>query len=240
MELLEAAATWLFDEHDVERIDATVHPDNLRSLRLLESCGFEFEGLDRNTLWNRHGRVDDHRYSLTPQLQEEWQNRPRHRPDTVELVEPYPTGLRHVLALRTHKTQEAFVAPIAVSLAQVAVPPYEEGFDGNAGDPRTVPWPRIVHADGEPVGFVMCEAPTEADPEPYLWRLLIDRLHQRRGIGKRVIELVFDQARAWGASSITVSWVPGVGSPEPLYRAFGFEPTGEIDDGEIVARARLT
>ena len=33
--------------------------------------------------------------------------------------------------------------------------------------------------------------------------------------------------------------VPAPGGPEPFYRSFGFEPTGEIDEGEVVARLRL-
>jgi len=137
------------------------------------------------------------------------------------------------------KSQERMVAPIAVSLAQVAVPPFQDGVAGKPGDPRRVLWPRIVHADGEPVGFVMLEEPTAANPEAFLWRLLIDRLHQRRGIGQRVVQAVIDQAVAWDCKAIGVSWVPGVGSPEPLYLAMGFEPTGEIDDGEVVARRVL-
>jgi hypothetical protein len=30
-----------------------------------------------------------------------------------------------------------------------------------------------------------------------------------------------------------------VGSPGPMYLSMGFEPTGEIDDGEIVGRLVL-
>ena len=35
------------------------------------------------------------------------------------------------------------------------------------------------------------------------------------------------------------SWVPGDGSPEGFYLGFGFEPTGEIEDGELVGRLRV-
>ncbi|MBA2317379.1 MAG: GNAT family N-acetyltransferase [Euzebyales bacterium] len=41
-------------------------------------------------------------------------------------------------------------------------------------------------ADQEIVGFVRLALRTPHHPEPYLWRLLIDRLHQRRGLGHRV------------------------------------------------------
>ena len=36
-----------------------------------------------------------------------------------------------------------------------------------------------------------------------------------------------------------VSWVAGKGSPEPMYLARGFVPTGNIHDGEIEARLTL-
>ena len=238
-EALAAVVEWLFAEQGVSRVSAMLHPDNGRSARVLESCGFLFEGHLRNSYWRGEENSDDWVYGMTPEDHQRWVSRERSRPDVIELLEPYPTGLRHVVTLATHHSQEKFVSPITVSLAQMAIPPYEEGFAGNDGDPRVVPWTRIVHADGEPVGFVMVESPTEANPEPYLWRLLVDRMHQRRGIGKYVIERVIEQARAWGSESMSVSWVPGVGSPEALYLAMGFVPTGEIDDGEIVGRLVL-
>ena len=85
----------------------------------------------------------------------------------------------------------------------------------------------------------MVALPNEVTTEAYLWRLMVDRFHQRRGIGRRVVEIVIDRARGWGAPALDTSWVPGPGSPEPLYRSMGFEPTGEIDDGEVVARLEL-
>ena len=235
-EALAGVIDWLFDIQGISRAYAMLHPDNHRSARVLETCGFVYEGHAKNACWIEDEVSDDLMYGMTPAQRVEWNERPRTRPSTIELVEPYPTGLRQVIELGTHRSQERMVTPIVISLAQVAVPPYEEGFEGNPGDPRVVPRPRVIHADGEPVGFVMLQEPTEANPEPHLWRLLIDRLHQRRGIGKKVLDVVIEQAKAWGSESITVTWNPGVGSPGPLYLSMGFEPTGEIEDGEIVAR----
>jgi diamine N-acetyltransferase len=85
----------------------------------------------------------------------------------------------------------------------------------------------------------MVALPHEHSPEPYLWRLLIDRLHQRRGIGGRVLDLVDDECRRLGATSLLTSWGSGKGSPEPFYRRRGFQPTGALIDEEIEARKRL-
>ena len=80
---------------------------------------------------------------------------------------------------------------------------------------------------------------TPNHPEPYLWRLLIDRMHQRRGIASRALALIAEECRAMGDSTLLVSWVEGKGSPRPFYLAHGFVPTGRIVDGETEARLQL-
>jgi len=237
-EALNGLVDWLFDVRCVTRVAASLHPYNLRSAKVLERCGFAFEGHTRNSFWAGDENSDDWLYGLTPTLRNNWNSRPTHRPKSVTLVEPQPSGLRHILSLEPHQSQKHFVAPIATSLAQVAVPPFEQG-DSTTDQLRVNPWPRIIYADDEPVGFVMLERPTKTNPVPFLWRLFIDRLHQRRGIGWQVLDLVADQARNWGCDALLVSWVEGYGSPAPMYLRFGFEATGEVEDGETVGRLRL-
>jgi diamine N-acetyltransferase len=70
----------------------------------------------------------------------------------------------------------------------------------------------------------------------FLWRLLIDKRYQKRGIGREVLTQIADLVRADGRTELLTSYEPGDGEPGPFYRKFGFEPTGEIDDGEIVLR----
>ena len=43
-----------------------------------------------------------------------------------------------------------------------------------------------------------------------------------------------------GCREIFLGYVPGNAVAERLYARFGFVPTGEIEDGEIVARLDLT
>jgi diamine N-acetyltransferase len=106
-------------------------------------------------------------------------------------------------------------------------------------DAPVEPWMRAVQADGLLVGFVMIAAPRRHDPEPFLWRLLIDRLHQRRGIGTMVLDALEGQCRRWGVDSILVSWSTERGSPESFYMRNGFVPTGLLIDGEVEARKYL-
>ena len=125
------------------------------------------------------------------------------------------------------------MAPMPGSLAQALIAP----LDG-PGTPQT-PWLRAIEADGEVTGFVMLALIDDPEQVPFLWRLLIDRMHQRRGIAGMALDLVEDDVRAMGEAALMTSWIPGRGSPEPFYRARGFEPTGDIDNGEVVARKTL-
>lgn len=101
------------------------------------------------------------------------------------------------------------------------------------------PWPRVVVADDEVVGFVVMLEPTPTHPVPYLWRLLIDRRHQRRGIGTRVLDLITDRYRQRGDQVLRVQYGQGPGNPSPLYVAHGFVPTGKVVDDEIEAILRF-
>ena len=106
-------------------------------------------------------------------------------------------------------------------------------------DVPVVPWFRGIYADGEPAGFLMTTEVTDAHPLPYLWRLLIDRRHQGRGIGSRALRVLIDRYRAEGCAALTTSWADVPGGPEPFYRGLGFVPTGELDDEEVVGRLEL-
>ncbi|WP_433296471.1 GNAT family N-acetyltransferase [Pseudonocardia sp. CA-142604] len=131
-----------------------------------------------------------------------------------------------VCALRVRKHQRKFVASVSCSLEDAADEPEEN------------PWYRAVYSGEEPVGFVMVSLP-DSDGRFYLWRLLIDKRHQGRGIGREVLAQIVDTVRSEGGSELFTSYEPGKGAPGPFYRKFGFEPTGEIDDGEIVLKLSL-
>lgn len=216
----------------VHRFVATLDPENVPSMRVLEALGFTFESLAREAELIRGEWVDDLRYALLAAARAAWKVRPRTPAAEVELVEITPDDAYLWGRLRTHHSQERFVSPMALSFRDALFP---EVIDGAP----VVPWMRGVLADGERVGFLMLAMVTDHHPEPYMWRLLIDRMHQRRGLGTQVLAALCAQLRAWGHTTLTTSWGQGPGSPEPFYLAHGFVPTGDIDDDEIVGRVRL-
>jgi len=232
VEAVDALLDWLFDDVGVMRVSATLHPDNRPSAMVLERTGFLFEGHTRLSHWVGDESSDDWIYGQVRSDRDTWKTRPRRPPARLHLVELTTENERDVFRLRTHKTQEEFVAPMSGSYADALFPEVVDGAP-------VVPWMRGVVADDSLVGFVMLALTTEHHPEPFLWRLLIDRMHQRRGIGARVLDLISRECLAMGDTTLLTSWVEGKGSPSPFYLGHGFEPTGHIVDGETEARKRL-
>ncbi|HEX8025490.1 MAG TPA: GNAT family N-acetyltransferase [Candidatus Limnocylindrales bacterium] len=141
------------------------------------------------------------------------------------------------VALRRAPGQEEFVASVEKSFADAA-----ENMDAR---PRM--W---TLNDGDAVvGFVMLAdglppevlARNPAIPGPYfLWRLLIDAPLQRRGYGAAALDalVAYVQTRP-GGTSLSLSCHPGDDGPQPFYERYGFVPTGEVMDGEIVMNLNL-
>jgi diamine N-acetyltransferase len=136
-----------------------------------------------------------------------------------------------VRELRVSPGQELFVTGVADSLDEAAATPHAN------------PWYRAIYAGDAPVGFVMLS--WDVMPAPgirgpwYLWRLLINERHQRRGYARAALSQVIELIRAAGATELFTSYQPGDGEPWPFYESFGFRPTGELDEGEIVLKLDL-
>jgi diamine N-acetyltransferase len=149
----------------------------------------------------------------------------------ARFVEIDDDNVEDVLRLRVAPHQREYVADNATSLAE-----------GSVCTPRG--WFRAVYDGDVCVGFVMLARFDDPDHKYYalyhgwyLWRLMIGAQHQRKGYGTQVLGLVCGHIdEQGGPRRLTTSWSQEVGGPAPFYRSFGFEATGEIDDGEAVAR----
>jgi RimJ/RimL family protein N-acetyltransferase/ribosomal protein S18 acetylase RimI-like enzyme len=232
VEALGALVEYLFDDLGVTRIFGMLHPNNPASAMVLERTGFLFEGHTKSSFWEGDEVSDDWIYGLIRRDWEIWCDRPQSPPIEVSLVEVTVENERMISNLRTHMTQESMVAPVGRSFTDALFPEVVNGAP-------LVPWMRGIVADDEMVGFVMLALSSDHHPEPYLWRLLIDRLHQRRGIGGRVLDLIAGECKAMGDTALLTSWVEGKGSPRPVYERHGFKPTGNILGGETEGRWTL-
>jgi diamine N-acetyltransferase len=149
----------------------------------------------------------------------------------VTLREITKDTVRQVIRLSVAEEQKGFVASNAVSLAQALFSPEA--------------WYRAIYWGEEVAGFVMLEdqalaVPPPAQPKIGVWRLMVDQRFQGKGIGAAAMGLVIAHARERRIfPTLYLSYVPAPGGPEPFYRALGFRPNGEIDEGEVVMELAL-
>lgn len=151
----------------------------------------------------------------------------------VSLREITKENRSSIKALRVSRKQEGYVDSVKESLAEAAA------------TPGARPWCRAVYAGEIPVGFLMIcdDVPSDHPDLPwryYLWRMLIDRHHQGRGYGRAALDHLVQYLRTRpGADVLVASVVPGKRTPLGFYLRYGFEPTGQMFDGELVIRLRL-
>ena len=130
--------------------------------------------------------------------------------------------------MKVEASQSGFVASNAFSLAQ------------SKYEPECVPL--AVYDHEQMVGFVMYR------PEDYglakIWfidRLMIGAEHQKKGYGRAAMTLLLERLRSQkGYNAILISFVPENAVAQKLYSSFGFVDTGEIEEGELVYRLKLT
>ncbi len=232
-EAVTALVDHLWTDPRITRLSAMLHPDNVSSEQVLERTGFHYEGRTRLSYWVGDDNTDDLIYGMTRAELQDWSTRPRDQPDAVRLIGLDATNVHALRSLTTHRSQERFAPPMAVSLADALRPAPLDGA------PRLAV-PFGIVADDEVVGFAML---TFADGRrddrqirPELSRLLIDRRHQRRGIGTRALDALRSECGHLGAGSLTVRWAEGRGSPRPFFERAGFVPIGAANPGETDAQ----
>lgn len=143
----------------------------------------------------------------------------------VRLVAITYDMLRTIAALKVKPSQEGFVAPNALSIAEAYFVPDH--------------WFRAVIAEGAIVGFAMLYTKVEDDCV-YLWRFMIDGPAQGEGYGKAAIQEILSEIQTWpGVNGLRLSFQRGDGGPEGFYRSLGFRLTGREIDGEIEAELKF-
>lgn len=123
---------------------------------------------------------------------------------------------------------ERFVASNAYSLAEAWL--YRE-----AGDV----YPFAIYDDEVPVGFMMLDEDLE-ERCLVVWRILFPEEHQNKGYGTEAIRQIIRLAReSEKYDFMIIDYAPENVIARHVYEKLGFVPTGEISNGEIVARLEL-
>jgi len=139
-------------------------------------------------------------------------------------------NVRAACKLELRPGQDDLVAPVAWSLADAYTLP-------------DIAWPRLICDHGRVVGFIMAAfAPQDRDAlfHSYLWRLNVGAEHQGKGYGRYAVEALCQEATRRGKHRLTVSYHPYQHGPEGFYQRLGFRPTGEYNEGEVVAERVLS
>jgi len=132
-----------------------------------------------------------------------------------------------VLSLHVSPAQERFVGTVKEALLEAAEEP----------GGRAIFW--AVYDGETPVGFVMISDEVDGPGyiAHYLWKLLIDERHQRRGYGSATLDLIVEYFHGREVDVLWTSAGQGDGSPIPFYERYGFVHTGEIVfDNEVLLR----
>lgn len=141
---------------------------------------------------------------------------------SVSLKQITPENFDECINLKVARGQEKFVAPNVKSIAQSKIYPTMNIS--------------AVYDEDEMVGFVMFGLDPD-DEKYYLVRLMVDEKHQGKGYGKAATLEVINQLKQVGdCREVYLSFVPENAGAERLYKSIGFEPTGEISQGEVVMR----
>ena len=125
--------------------------------------------------------------------------------------------------------QEQYIAPVTYGTAATVV------------NPRTS-WQRVALDGDEVVGFASANFDPD-EPREYfrsvLWRINVDADDQGRGVGRFLIDGMLEEARTRGMSHVDVIYEEGDAGPQAFFERVGFQPVGETEFGETVARITL-
>jgi len=101
--------------------------------------------------------------------------------------------------------------------------------------------PRAIYCDGSPAGFALYDVTGNDEPGHYaIYRLMVDYPRQNQGIGRRAMELLLSEIRAYAdARRITICYKPDNATARRFYASLGFVETDIDELGEMVAEILL-
>lgn len=150
-------------------------------------------------------------------------------------------NVRDALRLSVNENQREFVASNDISIIEAYTTIIANGYA----------FPFGIYDDKQLVGFLMIgfdkddywdDAPSIANGNYNLWRLMIDQKFQHRGYGKKAVELALDFIRTFPCGKADYCWLSYEHEnvvAKDLYASFGFEETGEKDGEELIAVLKL-
>ena len=95
---------------------------------------------------------------------------------------------------------------------------------------------RAIYVDEQLVGLLAYAHETDPPDKSLFWifRLMVDKHHQRRGIGSTAMRLALQEIEAVDASRVRTMHKPANSAAANLYRKIGFRNIGLLDDGDKI------
>lgn len=132
---------------------------------------------------------------------------------SVEIKELNEENWYECCQLELGEGQEKYMEPNAVSIAQTKFEPSLR--------------PYAIYKDGEVAGFLMVNSVKEELDGYWIYRIMVDKNQQGKGVGKAAMKLMVDEMiKAFGATKIVVGYHPDNKAAHQLYAALGFVDHG--------------
>ncbi|MBQ3224021.1 MAG: GNAT family N-acetyltransferase [Clostridia bacterium] len=143
---------------------------------------------------------------------------------TLRKIDMY--NFAKVIRLEVDESQQDFVTSNAFSLSQAYVMPECR--------------PLAIYNGMSPVGFAMYALDRDEN-EYWVYRLMIDKNHQRKGFGREAMRLLIEHIKkeAPDRDRLFISFEPTNEGAKRLYTSLGFVPDNREVDGETVYRLNL-
>lgn len=106
---------------------------------------------------------------------------------------------------------------------------------------KDIVWFRAIYLETTPVGFIMLDTVCKEndDNSAYLWRFMVAKDYQQKGIGKWALDQVVKMLQKKNKAILYTSVVMERNQPYDFYIQYGFEDTLEDEGDERVLKLDL-
>jgi len=147
----------------------------------------------------------------------------------VKLVKVSRDNFDEVIELELEKAQEKNLPSNVFSIAESILSPLFH--------------PRVIMVDKKVIGFLMYQFGEIGDfdeDECTIWRFMIDRRSQNKGIGKVAMSILLEEIKSHDQCKlIDIYYDPKNLAAKKLYSRYGFMEVGFRDDGDVIAEVRV-
>jgi len=146
----------------------------------------------------------------------------------ISLEKVVSENLRDVTKLMVEERQKEFIQENVLSIAAAAVSAYSHLFHH-----------RAICLNNSIVGFAQYqfgEMGEWDENECTIWHFMVDKEHQRKGIGRGAMKILTNEIKAHNRCQlIDIYYHPGNEPAKKMYADSGFKETGFRDNGDVIA-----